>query len=226
MHILTTNFKGIHTIGLYGFVNDCFALIGKEVPEEIAKDISKTLKVPVHRVSIAGTSLIGVFVTGNNNKIIVPSIIFDDEREVLSELGIDFEVFDTKLTCLGNNMIVSDEKALLSKEFSQAEQKKIGELLGVEVRAEKLGGVFSVGSLVVLNQNKKKALISNDFVREDQKLLESFFSVEATPGSINMGSPYVRSGILCNSSGLIVGSDSGGPEITNADEALGFVEYN
>lgn len=225
MHILQANFNGVHNIGLYGFANDHFALVGKEVPEDIAEKISMILKVPVHRITIAGTSLIGVFVAGNNNKILVPNIIFDEEKEHLKELNLNFEVFDTKLTCLGNNMLVTDTKAILSKEFSDAEQKKLSESLNVESLKEKLGKVFSVGSLVVLNQSKNKALMSNDFVREDQKLLESFFGVEATPGSVNMGSPYIRSGIICNSNGFIIGSNSGGPEITNADEALGFVNY-
>ena len=224
MHILTTNFQGIHNIGLYGFANDNFALLGKEIPEEVANDISKVLKVPVHRISIAGTSLIGVFVAGNNDKIIVPSIIFDDEKQALIDLGIPFEVFETKLTCLGNNMIVGEDFALLSKEFSEAEEKRISSVLGVNTLRERLGGVFSVGSLVVLNQSKNKALMSNDFSRDDQKLLEKVFNVEATPGSINMGSPYVRSGIICNVNGFVAGSNSGGPEITNADEALGFLD--
>ena len=224
MHILPTNFKGMHNVGLYGFANSKFALIGKEIPDEIAEEISKILKVPVHRITIAGTSLIGVFVAGNDDKILVPSIIFDDEKKALEELDIEFEVFETKLTCLGNNMIVTNKKALISKEFSEAEQKRIGSALNIEVIREKLGGVFSVGSLVVINEEKNKALISNDFEREDKALLDSFFEIQSTPGSVNMGSPYIRSGIICNVNGFIIGSNSGGPEITNADEALGFVD--
>lgn len=224
MHILTTNFNGMNNVGLYGFANDHFALIGKEISDDIAEEIAKTLKVPVHRITIAGTSLIGVFISGNNKKILVPSIIFDDEKESLKELGIDFEILDTKLTCLGNNILCTDDKAIISKEFSESEEKRISSFLGVETLKIKLGGIFAIGSLVVLNKSKDKALMSNDFNREDQKVLEDFFKVEATPGSINMGSPYVSSGIICNSNGLIIGSNSGGPEITNADEALGFVE--
>lgn len=224
MHVLTTNFNGINNIGLYGFANDKFALIGKEVPDDIAKDISKVLKVPVHKITIAGTSLIGVFVAGNNDKILVPAIIFDEEKEALREAEVDFEVFDTKLTCLGNNMIVGDKKAILSKDFSESEEKRLANALNVETIRETLGGIFAIGSLVVLNQSRKKALMSNDFYHEDQKLLEDTFDVVATPGSINMGSPYIRSGIICNVNGFIVGSNSGGPEITNADEALGFLD--
>ena len=39
-----------------------------------------------------------------------------------------------------------------------------------------------------------------------------------------MGSPYVSSGILTNKNGFVIGSMSGGPEIDNADKALGFLQ--
>ena len=42
--------------------------------------MEKVLNVPCHYVTIAGTSLVGVFITGNDNKILVPRIT--DEREL------------------------------------------------------------------------------------------------------------------------------------------------
>jgi len=224
VHVLRTNFNGIHNLGLYGFANDNFALIGKEIPEEISKQISEVLQVPVYRITIAGTSLIGVFVAGNNNKILVPEIIFPEEEEVLKNLNIPYEVFKTKLTCLGNNMLVGESNAILSKEFSEVEEKKVAKSLNVETFRETLSGLFTVGSLIVLNQTNNCALISNELKREDQKFIEKTFNVIATPGSVNMGSPYVRAGIICNYKGFVIGSNSGGPEITNADEALGFLK--
>ena len=38
-----------------------------------------------------------------------------------------------------------------------------------------------------------------------------------------MGVPFIGSGIVCNNHGFIIGDASGGPEIVNADEALGFI---
>ena len=49
--------------------------------------------------------------------------------------------------------------------------------------------------------------------------------LKITRGTINFGSPYVRAGLVCNSNGFIVGDMSGGPEIQNVDESLGFIEY-
>ncbi|PIN81642.1 translation initiation factor IF-6 [Candidatus Woesearchaeota archaeon CG10_big_fil_rev_8_21_14_0_10_32_9] len=224
MHASVINFDGISSIGLYIYANDNFVLVGKEVPEKFDKELAEVFKVPIHRVTIAGTSMVGVFVAGNNSKILVPGIIFDDEKDDLTKLGINFEVLDTRLTCLGNNLLVGSKVTLANPEFSDGQIKQIGEALNVSCEKALITDINTLGSLVVLNEHKKKALLTNDATDEDIALIETKFEVEVTLGSVNMGSPYIRSGLVCNKNGFAVGSMSGGPEITNADDALGFLE--
>jgi translation initiation factor 6 len=224
MHALVTDFNGIANIGLYAFVNDKFALVGRDVPDKIVEQIKEVFQVPVHIVNMAGTSLIGVFVTGNNNKILIPGIVFDHEKEELERLGIDYEVFNTKLTGLGNNIIMGDAVALVSSEYTDTEIKRISELMGVEAEKAKFTDINAIGNLAVINSKRKKALVSNDLSQEEHRLIEKKFNVKATTGSVNMGSPYIKAGVLVNSHGFAMGSASGGPELANADEALGFLE--
>lgn len=221
---MITDFNGIVNIGLYVFVNDKFALIGREIPDKEEEKIRNVFKVPVHRITLAGTSLIGVFVAGNNSQILIPGITFEHEREELRKLGINFRVFDTKLTGLGNNIIMGESKAILSPEFSDAEVKKVSELMNVQAEKAKFTNITAIGNLAVINIHRKKALVSNDLTREELRFIEKTFSIKATPGSVNMGSPYVKSGVLANKHGFAIGSASGGPEMANADEALGFLE--
>jgi translation initiation factor 6 len=224
MHALVTDFNGIMNIGLYIFVNDKFALVGKEIPDKVEEEIKEVFKVPVHRINLAGTSLIGVFVAGNNNQILIPGITFEHEREELQKLGINFKVLDTRLTGLGNNIIMGDTHALISPEFTEIEAKKISELMEVKAERAKFNEVNAIGNLAVINRAKGKALVSNDLTQEEIRLIEKTFNVLATPGSVNMGSPYIKSGVVANSHGFAMGSASGGPELSNADEALGFLE--
>ena len=74
MHVLIANVQGNPNVGLYGYANDQYCLLGTEVPSKTAKKIEKVLKVPTHRISMCGTSLVGVFVTGNNKCLLVPEI--------------------------------------------------------------------------------------------------------------------------------------------------------
>ncbi|MGV8162621.1 MAG: translation initiation factor IF-6 [Candidatus Nanoarchaeia archaeon] len=224
MHALVTDFNGIVNIGLYAFVNDKYVLLGIEVPEEMAKKMEEVFQVPVHRITLAGTSMIGVFVSGNNHKIIIPGITFEHEREALRKLDIDFAVFDTKLTGLGNNIIMGDSHALLNPDFTDAEVKIVEKLMNVTAEKARFNDVLAIGNLAVINNKKRMALVSNDLNMEELRLIEKSFKVKATPGSVNMGSPFIRAGTLANSHGFAMGSASGGPELANADEALGFLE--
>ena len=95
MHLLMTNINGNPNVGLYGFANNKYVLVGREVPAALAQEIGKVLNVPVHQISIAGTSLLGVFLAGNDHKLLVPSIAFDSELRVLDKLGIPYAVIET-----------------------------------------------------------------------------------------------------------------------------------
>lgn len=229
-HVDTLTLKGENNIGLLIYANDKFALVPKSTEEKDIAKIKDILKVPCYKVSIAGTPLIGVFLAGTNNKILVPEIIFTKELDELKKIGkehdTEFIVFETELTCLGNNILISNNKALINPDYPENEIKKLEKLLGLKVTPTMIADVEIVGAAVVINHNKKRALVHREALTKDLKLIEKTFSVKAETGSVNMGSPYIKSGIVCNKNGFLMGTESGGPEITNADEVLGFLGDN
>lgn len=212
------SFNGLNTIGLYGFVTDKFALFGMEVQDKYVDELKRIFEVPVHKITIAGTSLIGVFLSGNENKLLVPDIAFDQELLQLEKLGIDFEVIETKYTCLGNNILIGKKGGLINPLFTEAQAKKISDLIKVPLTRYKIGEIEAIGSLAVIN--KDKGLISNEITEKEYKEIKKILGVDLTPGTVNMGSEYIKSGILVNSFGLIIGKGSGGPELANADQAF------
>ena len=50
MHVLMTNFHGNPNVGLYGFANDKYCLLGKEVPQHQAQEIAKALGLSIKTV--------------------------------------------------------------------------------------------------------------------------------------------------------------------------------
>ncbi|MEM4637844.1 MAG: translation initiation factor IF-6 [Candidatus Woesearchaeota archaeon] len=217
-HILITNFNGNPNVGLYGFANDKYCLIGREVPEKLYKKIEEILDVKVIPITIAGTSLIGVFLNGNNKTLLVPNIIFENEIEILRKNKIKYNIMNTKYTCLGNNMVINDNGAIISPDYGSREINQINDSLGVNMISSKIANHKTVGSLIA--HNKKGLLCHNDLNENDAKTLKKILRLKITTGTINMGNPFIRSGILCNSKGMIIGDFSGGPEIMNAEEAL------
>lgn len=217
-HVLIANFNGNPNVGLYGYANDKYCLIGREVPEKLHKKIEETLNVKLITMTIAGTSLLGVFLNGNNKVLLVPSIAFPQELEILDKHKIKYKVIDTKYTCLGNNMIINDKAALISNEYGARESKQVSDALGFDMVQAKIANHSILGSLAVLNKNG--ILCHHDILESEAKVLKKVFKLEIHTGTVNMGTPFVGSGILCNSKGMIIGDLSGGPEIINADQAL------
>ncbi|MFT4261345.1 MAG: translation initiation factor IF-6 [Candidatus Woesearchaeota archaeon] len=212
------SFNGINTVGLYGYATNNYVLIGQEVQDRFLEELEKIFDVPIHKITIAGTSLIGVFLNGTEEKLLVPNIAFDSELKKLDDLKIPYEVIETKFTCLGNNLLIGKKEGLINSEFSDEEVKKIEKILGIKLHKYKLSDIEAIGSIAVLNEDK--GLISNNITDKEYKEIQKILGVELTPGTLNMGSEYIKSSILINKNGLIIGKGSGGPEIANADQAF------
>ncbi len=220
-HVITATYQANSNIGLFCYANDKYCLVPHAFPEKLKKQFVEVLKVPVHEVNAAGTNLLGVFFNGNDDCLLVPEIMFDSELQVLKELKINFKVVKSELTALGNNLLVSKNMVIASSEYSESVLKELEKDLKIPVKKGKIGGFDIVGSLA--KGNSKGILVSPDILEFEKKFLYDNLKLNITPGSVNFGSPYVSSGVVCNSFGFVIGESSGGPEIQNADEALGFM---
>ncbi len=222
MHLLKANFNGNPNVGLYGFATDSYCLLSKEVNKKLVKQIEEVLKVPVHQIDICGTSLIGAFLAGNSNSLLVPSIAFDSELEQLKKLKIPFTVIDTKHTALGNNILCNDNGCLLSTDFKKEEVEAIQKVLVVPTERGNIADLRIVGACGT--SNTKGCVLHRDASDEDVKLIESLLKVRCETGTVNLANPYIKSAIIANSNGFIIGDLSGGPEINHIDEVLGFLK--
>jgi translation initiation factor 6 len=222
MHVLKESFHGNPNVGLYGICTKKFLLLGPEVPKKLHADLAEAFKLEVKELTIAGSSLLGVFLAGNTKTMLVPAIAYPEELDKLKRWGIPFTVIDTKLTCFGNNTLVGEDFALLSPEFKEGEAKRIGEVLGVHFLQTKLADVDTVGSVAAMNAHG--CLLHYEAKEHDLDLLRHHFKIAVEHGSVNLGNPYVKSGIIVNDHGFIIGGLSGGPEIVHADRTFGFVD--
>ncbi len=228
VHVKKFRIDGESNIGLMIYANDKFALVPKSIDERELADVEEVLKVPCYKVSIAGTTLIGVFLNGTEDKILIPKIVFEKEIEELNIIGkkhnTEFIVFETELTCFGNNMLISNDNAIVNPDYTNKEIKELEKILGIKVITGMIADIEIIGATTVINNDQKKALVHRDISNEDLELIEKTFGVKADTGTVNMGSPYVKSGIVSNKNGFLMGEESGGPEITNADEVLGYLK--
>ncbi len=222
MHVITANYNQNPNIGLFCYVNDKYCLVPKLFPKKLKKKFEEVLKVPIYEMSAAGTSLLGVFFSGNNNILLVPEIMFDSELKELEKFKIKYRIIKSELTALGNNLLTNDNVCIANPDYSDDVLKEIETALKTKVKQGKISGLNIVGSLAKLNKNG--CLASPDIKTFEKKFLEDNLKIKITTGTVNFGSPYISSGLICNFNGFIIGDMSGGPEIQNADIALGFLE--
>ncbi|MEM3127171.1 MAG: translation initiation factor IF-6, partial [Candidatus Woesearchaeota archaeon] len=214
MNVIKANVYGNPNIGLYGFANNKYCLLGKEVPKKVAKDTSEILGVPVHQLNICGTSMVGIFLAGNDNCLLVPELAFEKELHQLDRLKIKYKVIKTKLTALGNNILCNNKGCLVNPDFSADTKKEIRKALNVPLKPGKIASLETVGSLGAAND--MGAIVHNYISKGELHYIEELLKVKVSPLTLNLGNPYIRSAIIVNNAGFAAGEKSSGVEINRA----------
>ncbi|MEM5816214.1 MAG: translation initiation factor IF-6 [Candidatus Aenigmatarchaeota archaeon] len=203
--IVLEDYFGDVNIGFYGFATDKFFI------SSFDKDYSKILKVPSFKLSIAESELIGLFIAGNSNGIILPKIVKENEIKNIKRLGINVMVLKEKFTAIGNLICSNDKGAIVSDLISKKNLKEIEECLNVEVYQTKIANIKVVGSVCFATNNG--AIVHRDASENDIKVIREVLKVDVERSSVNLGSPFVKSGIIANSYGALVGSKTSGFEL-------------
>ncbi|MBS1266348.1 MAG: Translation initiation factor 6 [Candidatus Woesearchaeota archaeon] len=222
MGIDILSFRGNPNIGLFTYCNDKFCLVGNSVREDNVEKLKKNLEVDVHQIRLAGTDLVGVFAAGNNNCLLVPDIVFEQELKVLDKLDINYKIINTKLTALGNNILCNEHGAIINSDFEDSAAQQIEEALQVRVKKADIASLNIVGALCVCRE--KKGLVSINASKNEIQFIYEFLGFNCTPTTISRGTPYLKSGIINNSKGMLISELSTGVEISQADTGLGYNE--
>lgn len=208
-------------IGLFMFANDKFVLAGKNFNSSQIEEIKKTLNVPVHQISILGTDLIGVFIAGNNEKIIIPNIYsyeLEELKEIMKQYDIEIIEIEDKINTFGNSITLTKDSVLIGSEINKNLKEKIEKetkLKTFQIKNEQYTGAGSI----FLYANSK--LFGSQELQEDE--VKEIISEISGVGSINAGSPFIASGAIGNKFGIILGSTSSTIEIQNLVEALDYI---
>ncbi len=225
-HIEKLNINGDPNIGLYGLATDKFCLLGKSAPKKIVDKIREALAVPIIQGTIYGTDFFGIFAVANSSVVLVPDIIFNSEKtflkKELAKLGVKLETISTDHTALNNNITTNDKNTIISTIYNKSEVSKIKKILKTKIKQTDIAKTTIPGSLAVITN--KGAILTTYIEDREIRLLEKFLGFEIGIGTVNMGNPFVKSGIIANSHGFIIGIQTSGYEIARIDESLGFIK--
>lgn len=202
-------YLGNTNIGFYGTATDTQAIL--------PPDFEQRFDVKTAETYIARTRLVGLFTAGNSECILIPEIATDRERAKLEDAGIEFQVIESNDTALGNLILANDNGAVIGPGL-EPQKEVIENALGVETVIAEVAGTPNPGACGFANN--QGVLLHRDTTEEEAEIVSEALGVEVDIGTVNMGSPYIGSGIVGNDELLLVGGDTSGPEIGRIDRTL------
>lgn len=217
MAIFRTDFQHDPNIGLYGFATDKYCLVG--INQKANKKAKTTLGVPLRVTSAMSTALASLFIAGNSTGLAMAKIMEDHEMNPLKKY-FSVLTLETDYTAIGNLILLNDKGIVLSP-LLRKHRDAIKEFFGLPCEISKVAGTVVVGSAAIATN--KGCLLHPQAKEAEKKLIEETLQVTADIGTVNFGSPFVKSGIIANSRGLVVSTACSGPELGRITEVFGFV---
>ncbi len=205
-------------IGVVGKANDKLGLVPVTSPPSFASAVSETLGVEVRRINICGTFLIGAMLALNNKGMVLTRHAYRKEINEMKKLDINVGVVKEKFTALGNLVLLNDNGAIASKVFGKKTIAMMKDTFDCEVEVGDIGGFRAVGSVGVATN--KGALVHPMVSEEELKWVENILKVDVDIGTVNRGVGFVRTGIIANKNGALVGNETTGPEIARIEDSL------
>lgn len=208
-------------IGVIGKANDKLALLPAACPPNFASAASETLGVEVHRINICGTFLIGAMLALNNKGAVLSKHAYREEINKMKKLDLNVGIVKEKFTALGNLVLLNDSGAVASRLLSKKTLAVMREVFDCEVEVKDIGGFKAVGSAGVATN--RGALVHPVVSEEELKWIEDILKVGVDIGTVNRGVGFIRTGIIANKNGALVGNETTGPETARIEDSLGLL---
>ncbi|MEM2289079.1 MAG: translation initiation factor IF-6 [Candidatus Hadarchaeales archaeon] len=219
MPITRMHFGNSPFLGVLGVCTEEFTLLPRlELKEEL---VALSLGTKVVRADVLGSPLLGIFLAGNSNGLVAPYLLGEEEERVLVEAGLRIFRLESKLTALGNLLLVNDYGGIASPEFTRKELAQLEKALGVRIEKGRVAGEPTVGSLAVATN--KGVLAHPNLSEKEARQIERVLQVPVSIGTACGGVGYVGLCMLGNSKGVVVGEPTTGAELGRIESALGFV---
>jgi translation initiation factor 6 len=207
-------------IGIFLRANEKFCLVPTGLPKTKDDKIAEMLGVKTIPASIAGSRLLGPLSVANSKGIILSRLSDDHEVKQLSEsTGQNILRLESRFTSVGNLIAANDHGAVVSDVFSEESAKELEKALEVPVRKMRIGSYIQVGAMISVTN--AGAIVHPIASENELKIIGETLGFEPEPGTINGGVPFVSSGMVGNTKGVLVGTLTRGSELVILGRSFG-----
>jgi translation initiation factor 6 len=207
-------------IGIFLKANEKFCLVPNGLPKTKSDKISEMMGVNTIPASIAGSRLLGPLSVTNSNGIVLSRLSDDEEVKNLSlTTGQNVLRLESRFTSVGNLITANDHGAIISDVFSEESARDVERTLEVPVKRMRIGSFIQVGAMI--SATNTGALVHPIATESEINLIGETLGYDPEPATINGGVPFVSSGIVGNTSGVLVGTLTRGSELVILTRAFG-----
>ncbi len=218
MPTILSDIFGDPNVGIFSFANETVAVLPAGTSAKKLASYKQALGVEAHGIGIAESRLVGIYVTGNSNAILVPYITTKEELKMLRGTGTHVAVLKEKRTALGNIVLCNDYGAVLDPRLKPPTVKAVSKALKVPQITGTVAGLPHVGALATASNN---GVLANPMIKESEKRrISEVLGVPVSTGTVNSGVPYPKCGVVVNSKGAVVGSHTLGSELLTVSSSF------
>jgi translation initiation factor 6 len=211
------------SVGVYSLTTDKALIIPPQIPQNKIEKMEQQLKVRTLCTTIGDSVLLGVLSCGNSKGMILPHFTGQDEvRTIKTAIDCNVAVMETEETAYGNLILTNDYGAIIDPSIDKKHIEVIQDTLGVETVSLSIAGLPYVGSLATITN--KGALVHPMIREKEYEIMTDILKVHVSVGTINSGIPYIATGLIGNTNGVVAGSVTTGPELVMIGQAFDVVD--
>ena len=207
-------------VGVFIRASDNAVIVPPIITAQQRVIMEEVFQVPIIPTTIGNTNLIGSLIALNSHGAVASNIINNNEFQFLTK-RMNLSILREKNNALGNSMLVTENKALIASDFSRTSERVIQNTLDVETLRGTIAGQDNVGMSAVITS--LGFLCHPKITEEEKEILDDFFGMKSSIGTVNFGIPLIGAGLCANSHGAIVGSRTTGVELNRIERALDLI---
>ncbi len=205
-------------LGVYSFVTDDYCIVPNTILKKEEDRLKKQLDTKIIKTTINQSPLIGVYLLGLNNKIMVDKdSITPKEIEILEKEGIKIQTV-TDYNALGNLVAINSNCAIVSVLLNKKTITNIEKFFNIPVKQQAIAGTDVPGSALYVNDHL--FVVNPNIVEKDYKDFKKCFKVPGKAQTLNYGDVFVGNDILGNKNATIVGQSTSTAELIKLDELI------
>ncbi|MEM0143261.1 MAG: hypothetical protein QXL94_04845, partial [Candidatus Parvarchaeum sp.] len=148
MNAIRHQILGSEYIGVFATVTEKYMFIGSSISQNTKILLSSTLSTAVISTAIGGSDMVGLFMRGNSNGIVLSNLATEREVKALKEIlpNVSIGIVDSMINAVGNDILANDKIALVNPEYDKKVQQEISDILDVETIPISAGNFSVLGA--------------------------------------------------------------------------------